>query len=178
MLETSNPRRQPDLYWRELEQLKAASVCIRLCRNQLARRVRAVDLVKAIASSGALAGWVVWRDYPFLWSGIIAAAQLLDATKHVFPFARQHKAAGELTVALELLFIDAQYEWERIYEGLVPWEAIMDARRKMQTLQLEAERKHFPEGFEPPRGLIALAAEEARTYITLTYGEVVRRDRQ
>ena len=50
---------------------------------------------------------------PFLWSGIIAAAQLLDATKHIFPFSRQHKAASDLTVALELLCIDAGAEWER-----------------------------------------------------------------
>jgi hypothetical protein len=175
MPQIANPRRQPDLYWREMEQLKAASVCIRLCRNKLAGRVRAFDLIKAFASSGGIAGWVVWRDYPLLWSAIIAAAQLTDAMKPVFPFARQHKAASDLTVALELLFIDAQYEWERIYAGLAPDEAIMDARRKIQTLRLEAEEKCFPEGFEPPRTLVALAAEEAREYMSLMYDEVSNR---
>ncbi len=171
MSTTQDPRRQPDLYWREMEQLKAASVCIRLCRNQLAKQVQAVDLVKAIASCGGIAGWVVFKDYPFLWSGIIAAAQLLDAIKHVFPFAKQHKAASDLTVALELLFIDTQYEWEEIYTGQLSDKAIMSARRKLQKLRLDAERKHFPEGFEPPPKLLEMAVAETQLYMAQTYGE-------
>jgi hypothetical protein len=95
--ELPDPRRQPDLYWRQFAQLKAASICIRLYRNRLARWVRAVELVKAVASGGAIAGWVVWRDWPILWAGIIAGAQFLDATKHVFPFARSHRSACDLT---------------------------------------------------------------------------------
>jgi hypothetical protein len=79
-----------------MEQLKAASVCIRLCRKRLARQVRAVELIKVIASSGGIAGWAVWNNYPFVWAGIIAAAQLLDAIKHVFPFAKEHKSASDL----------------------------------------------------------------------------------
>jgi hypothetical protein len=152
-----------------MEQLKAASVCIRLCRNRWAYWVRAVELVKVVASSGGIAAWVVWRDYPFLWSGVIALAQLLDAVKNVFPFAKEHKAASELTVALELLFIDAQYEWEKIYAGKMGDDDIMAARQKMQKLRLEAERKYFPEGFEPPAKLVALATEETQSYMTVTY---------
>ncbi|MBV9115146.1 MAG: hypothetical protein JOY67_20230 [Hyphomicrobiales bacterium] len=136
----------------------------------MAKQVRGLELIKVIASSGGIAGWVVWKNYPFLWSTIIAAAQLLDATKHVLPFAKEHKAASDLTIALELLFIDAQHEWEKIYTGKVPDEDIMEARRKMQKLRLDAERKHFPEGFQPPPKLVALAAEETLAYMSLTYG--------
>jgi hypothetical protein len=39
-------RRQADLYWRQIEQLKGAAVCIRLYRNRLARRVRTVEIVR------------------------------------------------------------------------------------------------------------------------------------
>jgi hypothetical protein len=177
MSTAQDPRRQPDLYWKEMEQLKAASVCIRLCRNRLARQVRAVELIKVIASSGGIAGWAVWNNYPFVWAGIIAAAQLLDAIKHVFPFAKEHKSASDLTVALELLFIDTQYEWEKIYAGKMSEADIMAARRKMQKLRLEAERKHFPDGFQPPLKQVTLAAEESQTYMTLTY-EVSSRDQE
>jgi hypothetical protein len=110
-------RRQPYLYWRQIEQLKAAAVCIRLYRNRLARRVRALEILKAVASSGAIAGWAASRSYPFVWGSIIAAAQLLDALKDVFPFAKLHKQAAELTVALELLLIEAEDEWEKIHIG-------------------------------------------------------------
>ena len=173
MSDAPTSHRQPDLYWKQLGQLKAASICIRLYRNQLARRVRAVELIKAIGSGGGIAGWVVWRDLPFLWSGIIAASQFLDATKHVFPFARQHKAASDLTVAMELLCIDAEVEWEGIYAGKIPHDGIIERRARLAKVQLEAEHKHFPEGFEPSQRLIDMATEEANTYFALTYGEGV-----
>jgi hypothetical protein len=56
-------------------------------------------------------------------------------------------------------------------------EDIMAARRKMQKLRLEAERKHFPDGFQPPLKQVTLAADEAQTYMTLTY-EVSSRDEE
>ena len=154
-----------------MEQLKAASICIRLHRNRLARWVRGVELVRAVASSGSIAAWAWWREYPLLWGGIIAGAQVLDATKHVFPFARIHRASSDLTISLELLFIDAQLEWEKIHSGRVPEATIMDRCAKLRRLQLEAERKHFPEGFEPDPALIELATQEARAYFLLNYAE-------
>ena len=66
MPDTFNARRQPALYWKQMVQLKAAAICIRLYGNQLTHRIRAVELVKVIGSGGGIAGWVVWRDLPFL----------------------------------------------------------------------------------------------------------------
>jgi hypothetical protein len=171
MSDTLNARRQPALYWKQMAELKGAAICIRLYRNQLAQRIGAVELVKAIGSGGGIAGWVVWRDLPFLWAGIIAAAQFLDATKHVFPFARQHKAASDLTVALELLYIDAEEEWESIHLGTRSDEAVIEGRSRLRKLQLEAYRTHFPDGFAPGSKLIVLAGKEAKAYLAETFGE-------
>ncbi len=114
---------------------------------------------------------MVWKNYPFIWTGIIASAQILDAIKGVFPFARLHKSAVELTVALELLYIDAEDEWESIYRGSMKDEDITKRRTKLRKLQLDAERKHFPDGFEPSQKLIALATAEASAYFALTYSQ-------
>lgn len=162
-------KRQADLYWRQIEQLKAAAVCIRLYRNQLAQRVRAVEIIKAVASSGAIAGWFAFGSYKLVWGCIIAAAQLLDVLKDVFPFAKLHKQAASLTVALELLLIDAEDEWEKIHIGKIDDETIIERRTRLRKLQLEAEQKQFPEGFEPGRNIVDLATEETRTYFLVTY---------
>jgi hypothetical protein len=162
-------RRQADLYWRQIEQLKAAAVCIRLTRNRLTRRVRAVEIIKAAASSGAIAGWFAAGSYKLEWGCIIAAAQLLDVFKDVFPFAKLHKQAASLTVALELLLIDAEDEWEKIHIGKIADKTIVERRTRLRKLQLEAEQKHFPDGFEPDKKIVALATEEARTYFLVTY---------
>jgi len=167
-------RRQPYLYWRQIEQLKAAAVCIRLYRNRLARRVRAIEIVKAVASSGAIAGWAASRSYPFVWGSIIAGAQLLDALKDVFPFAKLHKQAAELTVALELLLIEAEDEWEKIHIGKFSDAIITERRTRLKKLQHESEQKHFPEGFEPDTKLLALAKREAKTYIKYMYDMEVK----
>ena len=165
----ANPLREPSLYWQELQQLKASAICMRLYRNRLGWRVRWVEIVKAVASSGGVAGWVVWRDLPFLWTTIIAAAQLLDALKTVFPFARLHKAASDLTVALELLCIDAEAEWAGIHRGDRDGATIIKARTRLQKLKLSEERRYFPEGLELPGDLVALATQEAQAYFGLTY---------
>jgi hypothetical protein len=162
-------KRQADLYWRQIEQLKGAAVCIRLYRNRLARKVKLVEIVKAVASSGAIAGWFASDSWKLLWGCIIAAAQLLDVLKDVFPFAKQHKQAASLTVALEILLIDAEDEWEKIHIGKIENEVIIERRTRLRKLQLEAEQKHFPEGFEPDRKTVALATEETRTYFLITY---------
>jgi hypothetical protein len=162
-------RRQADLYWRQVEQLKGAAVCIRLYRNKLAKRVKAVEITKAVASSGAIAGWFASDSYKLFWACVIAAAQLLDVLKDVFPFSKLHKQAASLTVALELLLIDAEDEWEKIHIGKVEDQAISEQRTRLRKLQLEAEQKHFPEGFEPDRKIVALATEETRTYFLVTY---------
>ena len=67
----------------------------------------------------ALGGAITRHDQPgwlnkgtLLWSGIIAGSQLLDATRYVFPLARQHKAASELAVVFRMLCIEAEVEWD------------------------------------------------------------------
>lgn len=166
-----NPGRQPDLYWKNLQQIKTAAIFIRLYRNRLNRYVKGLEILRAVASSAAIGGWVIWRDYPLLWSSIIVAAQIADALKGVFPFAKLHRAAGDLTIAMETICIDAEDEWESIYMGNLSEEAISKRRTKLRKLQLDAERKHFPDGFEPSKALIKLATEEAEAYFRLTYAE-------
>jgi hypothetical protein len=105
------------------------------------------------------------------WAGIIAGAQFLDATKHVFPYARLHRSACELTVALELLCIDAEAEWEGIHAGKISDAGIAERRARLAKVQLEAEHKHFPDGFEPGRALIALANRRAADYMSESHNE-------
>jgi hypothetical protein len=147
---------------------------MRLYRNRLARQVRTVELIKAVGSSGAIAGWVVWRDLPLLWSAIIAGAQLLDALKGVFPFAKLHRAASDLTVAMEIIWIDADAEWTDIYAGRLTDSEINKRLQKLRRLVLEAENKHFPDGFEIDGKLAALAEQETKSYLRIAYEEEVK----
>jgi hypothetical protein len=84
-----------------------------------------------------------------MWSGIIAAAQLLDAIKHVFPFARMHRAVGDMTISLDLLSIDAEAEWVEIEAAAMGNHDIAERRKRLAKLTVEIESRRFPDGFEP-----------------------------
>lgn len=165
-----DPHRQQELYWRQLVELKVASSYIRVYRDQTARFVTALGVVRAVASSGAIGGWVIWRQQAFVWGCIIAASQVADALKDVFPFAQRHKAASAHLIILDSLFIDAQLEWENVFAGVLTNQQIVDRRHKLAKLQHEAEARHFPDGLPPDPRRFALAQQDAADYFKATYG--------
>ncbi len=42
--------------------------------------------------------------------------------------------------------------------------SIIERRTRLRKLQLEAEQRHTPDGFEPDGKIVALAIAEVRTY--------------
>jgi hypothetical protein len=124
----ANPHRQQQLYWAQMIELKVAIGYIRRYRDHVGRWTTGIGTVRAIASSGGIAGWAVWHQYAFVWAIIIAASQVTDALKEVFPFTKKHKAASAHTMTLGSLFIDAQLEWENIFSGRYTDDEIMKRR--------------------------------------------------
>ena len=163
--------RQQDLYLSEVLQLMVAGEYMRRYRTILARRVTWFGAVRAIASSGAIAAWAVWRSYPMVWGGIIAVSQVADALKDVFPFTARHKAANDLATSLEALLIEALYEAEGVYAGQFTNEEITIRRRRLMKLKHDADVKHFPTGNLPERkDLLVLADDAAIAYFESIFG--------
>lgn len=169
---TTTGYRQQDLYFNELFQLKVQCEYIRRYRDLLARRVTLYSVIRAVASSGSIAGWAIWKDYAFIWGAIIATSQLADAVKDVFPYISRHKAANGLLRELDALFIEALFEWENIFSGKHTAEEITERRRKLMQLRHDAENKNFPTGDLPTRDdLFKLAEADAISYLEKLFGE-------
>ena len=166
----TNPHRQQQLYWSQMLELKVATAYIRRYRDYLGRWTTIIGSLRAVASSGSIAGWAIWHEYAFAWGLIIAVSQVVDALKDVFPFTKKHKAASTHTITLGSLFIDAQLEWENIFSGRYTDEEIMKRRHKLMKLQHDAERTSFPDGLAPQESLFAQAQQEAKDYFKATYG--------
>jgi hypothetical protein len=163
--------RQQDLYWKELVQLKVRCEYMRRYRSLLARWVTRFAALRAVASSGSIAGWVVWRELAFIWAAMIAAAQVADALKDVFPVTFQHQVAAELTMNLEALLIEALFEWEGVFAGIFTDVEIMERRRRLMERQHDADIKHFPKGNLAERqDLLRLAKSDAATYFDAMFG--------
>lgn len=165
----ANLNRQLEQYWQTMTELKFAACYIRLYRNYLSRWVMYLGILKAVASSVGIAGWAIWTKYGFIWGAIIAAAQVTDALKDVFPFAKRHKAASELTSTYDNLFIDVQLEWESILSGRFTDDQISSRLHKLRKLRLEAEWRNFPEGLAEKPELVKEAKEHAQDYFAKSY---------
>ena len=150
--------------------LKADAAYIRLYRDSRGKWVTALGTLKAVASCTGIAAWTIWKEFAFLWGAIIAASQVADALKDVFPFAKEHKAASEHSMTLETLFIDVQLEWETIFAGHSSDEEIMKRLHQLRKLQLEALRHNFPDGLAAEEALLEQAKKEAEQYFITTYG--------
>jgi hypothetical protein len=165
-----NPHRQKQNYWAQLYELKTACAYMRRYRAYLNGWVTSIDTIKAVASSASIAAWALWREHAFIWASIIAASQVLEALKDVFPMTKKLKAASEHTIQLESLFIDAQVEWENIFTGHYADDEIMGRWHKLMKLQHDAETKNFPNGL-PFRPVDFSEAEaEARDYFRRVAG--------
>jgi hypothetical protein len=161
--------RQQQLYWQQITELKVASAYIRRYRDYLSKWVTGLGVLRAVASSGGIAAWALWKQYAFVWGTIIAASQVTDALKEVFPFTKKHKAASTHTITLGAMFIDAQLEWEHIFSGRYADDQIMNLRYKLMKLQHDAERDNFPDGLAVKESLFSEAQQEAKAYFKTTY---------
>ena len=84
-------------YWNQTVELKGLAVLIRLYRDDQARWISRLGIVKALAASSTIAGWSIWKDYALVWGIILALSQLLDAIKEYLPSSLALRRDGELS---------------------------------------------------------------------------------
>jgi hypothetical protein len=153
-----------------MRELKGLALMLRLYRDDQGRWVRRIGIVKAVASSGTIAAWSIWKDYALAWGIILALAQLIDAVKEYIPEQKKQRAASDLAETIDFLFIDAQFQWNSVKDGSLDSNEIMARWRKLAMLRLEAERKFFPDGIPGADQLRALAQDQSDAYFRATYG--------
>ena len=169
--------RQQDLYFNELFQLKVQCEYIRRYRNVLSAWVTRFAVLRAIASSGSIGGWVIWKDLAFLWGAIIALSQVSDALKDAIPYTARNKAATALLMDLDALFIEALFEWEAVFSASFTNEEITERRRKLMELRHDLEWKHFPTADLPRNpALLTLAEQDAIDYLENMFREGSRHE--
>ena len=142
-------------------------------RDDQAKWNTRLAFIKAIATSSTIAGWAIWQNYAIIWGTIIAASQLIDALKDVFPHAKSRKSSAELANVLNGLFIDARVDFERICSGSIAPEDANASLSKLQKLRNEAESKYFPEGIVKKAWLKAEARRETIAFFESSGNEVV-----
>lgn len=169
------PSRQQELYWHQLFQLKTDVVYIRQYWDATGRKLQIFSVLRAVASSGSIAGWAIWHDAALLWGIIIAASQVADALRDALPFGALHRAASVHFTMMVSILVDALLEWEEVAAGEIPARDITMKRHRLMRLQHEAESKNFPGGLVADRKGFVLARAEAAAYFRSRFGREVAR---
>ncbi len=100
-----------------------------------------------------------------LWGCIIAVSQVADVIKGTLPLAKRYEGACQLSMSLDGMFIDVQFEWEAVATGRLTEDEISAARKRMMTLEHDLQAKHFPNGLGRRSDLLRLVEENAARYL-------------
>jgi hypothetical protein len=97
----------------------------------------------------------------------------MDKLKPVFPFAEKHRLASEPHAALDLAYIDAEDDWEKIAQGKLPNPQITSRRTKLLKLKRNAEHRYFPEGIQFSSTILNMADRSNIDYFKTTFNQDV-----
>lgn len=167
-----SPSREQQTYWQEFIQLKADTCYVRDYRNELGKWVTVVAAIRAIASAGGIAAWAVWKQYAYLWACIIAASQVADALKNVFPFYKRRGALSKWSRTLNKLFVEAQRDWDAISGGECTNAQIRRLSHRLRLRKQQAEAKYIPHGLATRDDLFDKAQSEASLFFAARYGSM------
>lgn len=77
---------------------------------------RWLNIVLALASSGSIAVWAIWKKIPYVWGAIIALSQVIQTVKPYFPYSRyirelneKNKKLQAVNLRFEMLFYEIDY---------------------------------------------------------------------
>lgn len=104
-------RQAQETYWKQLVLCKIVACYIKRYRDHQAVWIRTVGIIKAVAASGTIGAWAVWKEHAFIWGIVLALAQALDAVKEFIPQTKNRQNASDFVSALEAIIIDARFEW-------------------------------------------------------------------
>jgi hypothetical protein len=134
--------------------------------------VTGVAAVRAVASAGGIAAWAVWKQYAYVWACIIAASQVVDALKNVFPFYKRRGAPSRWSRTLNRLFVEAQRDWDAISGGRCTNAQIRRLSHQLRLKKERAEAKYIPHGLAMREDLFEKAQLEANRFFAARYGSM------
>lgn len=171
MSEDQEPSSEQLSYWREFVQLKIDAYYVRDYRNSLGLSERRVAAIRAIASSASIGAWAIWKQYALVWALLIAASQVADALKDVFPFRRKRQALSKWCNALNNLFVLAQRDWDDISRGNLTDEQIRKLTHQLRLKKQKLEARYIPDGLPEKEKLFQRAENQVVKFFQARYLE-------
>jgi len=97
--------------WSTLCNLKFKEYCIGLLISKFQKLDRNINIFLALASSGSIGAWAIWKEYPMIWGSIIVVSQIVSTIKPYFPYNKYVKELNERYLKIEYINIELEQLW-------------------------------------------------------------------
>ena len=99
---------------------------------------RYLNCFLAIVASASIASWAVWKNFPsFIWASIIALSQVINAIKHLLPFAKREEILRNMLPELRKLLFRCELNYYNVSNGRITdssiHELIIEFKERKQT---------------------------------------------
>jgi hypothetical protein len=121
-----------------------------------------INVFLAITSSGAIAAWVVWKQFPYIWAGIIAVSQVITAIKPYLPYEKRIEGIYEIVSQLTGICNEMEAKWFYVANGSMTEEEINELYYKFEKRWTEVETKSRKGDCIPADGRIAKISNEKK----------------
>lgn len=132
------------LYWQDMINLKrdARYVDLWLASTEVTDRYIKAGL--AIAASSSIGGWLIFKQYAFIWASVVAVSQVVQAIKEYLPYKSRLKALASLSQDLNSICLSAENHWYQVSSGALYDDDIHHLRFDLKARTQAAVQKAFP----------------------------------
>ena len=104
-------------YWNQMSQYKFSILYYNEHFSRYVKINRAIIIILAVFSSGAIASWAIWNKLSFLWAIIVAITQIISIVNEFLPYKDRIKEIPELVSKLTAIYNEMELQWFYISSG-------------------------------------------------------------
>lgn len=149
---------EQERFWELIKQIRFELSYLDEYITSTNRLETAINVVTAVASSGSIAGWALWKSASFVWAIIIAVSQVINALRPVLPYTKRLRMLQEWHTQLSKLSLEAEGQWFGVSHGDFSEREINSKLFALKGKQEDIASRHLSASVLPKRpSLITLA---------------------
>ena len=98
-------------YWDRMTQFKFEIILYNEHLSRYIRINRAVIIILAVFSSGAVASWAIWDEFKTEWAILIALSQVLSVINEFLSYKKRIEEIPQLTHKLTIIYNKMEKNW-------------------------------------------------------------------
>ena len=165
-----NATEAQDRYWQFMVELAIHAYYLEEYLLYYQTVERRVKYFLAIMSSSSIATWAIWQKYILIWAFLIAFSQMLNAIKHLFPFAQREKIIRNILPELNNLFSEVELQYYNVANGLLTdysiHEMTIKFKQRKDNIILKLNENALPESEK----IMTKSESKASIYFDSYYG--------